>query len=109
MKHRKGERQMTIHSVSFSKEKRIQSLVQEGPLMIKALSLSAGESLTKHNTPNVLYLQCVEGTPTITLHSPEETIVLEPQQILRIEAKREHAVDAGEEDALLLLHLVKSE
>ena len=104
-----GERDMSVYSVSFSKEKRIQSVVQEGPLMIKALSLSVGESLTRHNTPNVLYLQCLKGMPTITLHNPEETIKLESQQILRIDAKREHAVDAGEEDALLLLHLVKGE
>lgn len=107
MKKRKGAKYMTTYSVSFSKEKRIQSLVEEGPYMVKALSLAAGELLPKHETPHHLYLQCLEGAPTITLFDPEEKLVLKPHSLLRIEAKRQHAVEAGEQQSLLLLHLVK--
>lgn len=101
-----------LHSISYSAEQRIQSVMSEGALSIKALSLPKGESMKKHHTPNVLYLQCLEGKPDITVYgaSPEESdevTTLLPNMLLRIEPNRPHAVDAGEEHALLLLHLLK--
>lgn len=104
---------MYLQSLSFSKDKRIQSIVSEGCLTIKALSLSAGESLKKHKTANILYLQCLQGNPNITIFGTsqteqDETITLSPGTLLRIEANQLHEVEAGEENTLLLLHLVSS-
>lgn len=99
-------------TISFSSEKKVQSIASEGCLMVKALSLPAGEVLEKHHTPHVLYLQALQGKPIITIYGTEpvekdEIITLEPGMFLRIEAAHPHAVDAGDEDSLLLLHLVK--
>lgn len=105
---------MSLQTITFSNDKRIQSVITEGCLSVKALSLPAGESMKKHQTPHVLLLQCLEGKPSITVFgaAPDEqdvTTILTPGMLLRIEAKRPHEVNADEQNALLLLHLVNAE
>lgn len=98
-----------MYTISFSKEKRVQPVMKEGALQMLALSLSKGEALTKHATPNILYLQCVQGSAKIELYDPDKTLMLKPQQMIRIDPKHEHAVYADDSDVLLQLHLIKPE
>lgn len=99
---------MLSKPVLFSASERIQLLDSEATHQIIALSLQKGDALKKHTVSDLVYLICLQGNPSIQLFegtqdAPQNTIKLQPNEMLRAERNQPHTVIAEGNNILLLL------
>lgn len=91
-----------MNKVSFAfQEQNVKSVLQHGEGKFVQLSLNPGEGLTKHRTPHHLAVIVLRGVIRFSLGG--ETEELSAQEMVTVEPKVEHAVEAVEQSIVLLV------
>jgi quercetin dioxygenase-like cupin family protein/iron-sulfur cluster repair protein YtfE (RIC family) len=99
---------VTVKKVSLAfQDQNVKSVLQHGNGKFVQLSLNPGEGLTKHRTPHHLAVIVLTGSVRFSVDG--ETQELSASEMITVEPKVEHAVEAVQQSTVLLVLVPQQE